>query len=713
MHKIFQSYYDDLSKHYLDKAAEPIDVSFNLGHPLFEYNIFKTLLANGTMNPDAGPVGLISWKFKAKTLIDVGEFSVLCEKAFAHGVDVAFINPMIGSEAIYKNVWEQGEHCGHVGMQAIANALFSEQELKRIEFMPQSKFAFCNYFVGNSAFWEQYIAFCDKIIAKIEKFKETNPTIFSLIYQSADYQRNKSLTFMPFIIERLFSTFLMLHPHIKTANSQCVPVLYEKKFDGTLGNYLYALSGLRNKAIQSMQPEMLKKWDELRQPALDAKLAEDIWVKDGPEPHWTVTRNGTTVTIKEIEPAFSQMLERGDFEDLFENIFTIAHNLMTPSTLIGQALFAPQLDSLLQKASAVLVKETLQPKPIDLIVHVASEIGEVGGHTRAIEDIMRAAPDYRHVLILTDPKSFYSKGTLTLDLLKERFLQLNFEIILLKKTTQYQKALELSEHIQKLSPETIFIHPHQYDVAANTISVKSASRVFFHHHCDHTPSLGATRNDFVHIDVTPLAYEACQQACSTQPIYLGLCAEDKGIIDLRMAPLIGATCGTYNKYQGRREFNYAELLAALFASNVTKMFHIGDVPEEQKQKIKDEIDALGQNAERLIFLPNTPSLAVLLKELTPSFFLCSYPLGGGKTMIEMMSLGLPILNPRADSTPPLLCADMSLGGALTIKTIQDVPQVLERLQHEGKHLGQHNRKIFEQHYSASAFRKKLMQIITN
>src|ERR1700730_5956286 len=73
--QLFQSYYDDDSKKYLDASAEPIDVSFNLNRPLFEYEIFRTLLDTGVMDPDAGPVGLISWKFQTKTLVTVGEFS--------------------------------------------------------------------------------------------------------------------------------------------------------------------------------------------------------------------------------------------------------------------------------------------------------------------------------------------------------------------------------------------------------------------------------------------------------------------------------------------------------------------------------------------------------------------------------------------------------------------------------------------------------------
>jgi hypothetical protein len=43
------------------------------------------------MDPDAGPVGLISWKFQTKTLVTVDAFSAFCQKAFSMGADVASI----------------------------------------------------------------------------------------------------------------------------------------------------------------------------------------------------------------------------------------------------------------------------------------------------------------------------------------------------------------------------------------------------------------------------------------------------------------------------------------------------------------------------------------------------------------------------------------------------------------------------------------------
>jgi glycosyltransferase involved in cell wall biosynthesis len=135
------------------------------------------------------------------------------------------------------------------------------------------------------------------------------------------------------------------------------------------------------------------------------------------------------------------------------------------------------------------------------------------------------------------------------------------------------------------------------------------------------------------------------------------------------------------------------------------------MPRAQKNAIQEDIRAMKQDAAKLIFLGNVPSLASALKEIAPDFFLCSYPEGGGKTMVEAISVGLPILAPRAQATPPLICADMSMGAALTITTLEEVPQAVKRLKTEQKELSQHTREIFEQHYAFSIFQKKLLDIV--
>jgi hypothetical protein len=715
--RIFQSYFDDTSKQYLDPSAEPVDVSFNLNHPLYEYNILRTLLDGKIMDPGTGPVGLISWKFETKTLVSVGEFSGFCDKAFAAGADVAFINPMVAAEALYKNVWEQGEHIGHAGMLGILSALFSEQQIDRLELMPKSIFALCNYFVGNITFWSEYRAFCDDVLRRIEALKETNPTVFNRIYDSANYRRNEAADFRPFILERLFSTFLLLSRDIKRANFEYSSDVYERKFGKNNGKYLYLLSGLKNNGIYSGNGELLKKWHETRLQVLNAPAG--IWAKDDPQPGEAARNqsaeaaNMMTVTLTDIEPDLSQKLTRRELDAVLDTTGKLAYQLCMLPALMGRALFLPQLDALMEDAAKAFVPAAMHPAAGPIVVHVATEVYETGGHTRVLEDIARALPEYRHVLILTDIMENYRAGRLVLGFLKGRFDTIKLEVIFLQETTLAQKALELAAHIARLAPQAVALLGHHFDTIANAgVSGHSAPRVLYIHHCDFSPALGATRGDYIHVDVTPSCHAMCKTVRASPSVFLGLSVEDRGVVEFSARKsLVGVTCGGPHKYAGRNEFSYAELLAALFANGIENIIHIGAMSPEQMNQIQKEIDALGQDAGRVIFQGNTPSLTDSLQEIMPGFFLCSFPTGGGKAMLEAMSVGLPLLIPRPGSTAPLIGADIAHGVGLTIKTLQDVPGIVRRLRTEEQGLGRRHREIFEQYYSMPVFRKKLLGLI--
>src|ERR1019366_7078547 len=101
---------------------------------------------------------------------------------------------------------------------------------------------------------------------------------------------------------------------------------------------------------------------------------------------------------------------------------------------------------------------------------------------------------------------------------------------------------------------------------------------------------------------------------------LNLTVKDIGTVRLvERHPVIGVTCGSPNKYAGSSEFSYAQLLSALFSSGVARILHIGEMPASQKDQICADIVASGQDPSRVVFLPNTLSLAAKMIEIAPDF----------------------------------------------------------------------------------------------
>lgn len=403
----------------------------------------------------------------------------------------------------------------------------------------------------------------------------------------------------------------------------------------------------------------------------------------------------------------TRLLDRGNMELFLKRLAETVSRLH--DACWGRGLFIPELDELARKASLTIAPTPNPPVNSGTVLHVTTGVYSTGGHTRVIQDIVANLPEYRHELTVTGMTADHPD----LLLLKPWFDHFNLNIHILSSSSLTARSRELSHLLAALRPEIITLFGNNNDVVLNvTVTHRSASRVLFFHHVDHYPCLGASRSEFTHVDLTP----GCHDICLNQPILnasmVGLTVRDAGTVrPTENRSITGATCGSPHKYDGSIGFSYGQLLAALFSVGVGKMFHVGDMSEEQKNETRAEVTANGQDAERIIFLPNVPSLTEKLLEISPDFYLVSHPVGGGKATLEAMSVGLPILHARPAGSLPLLVVDMTYGSSLTVSTLDEIPVVLKRLTDEGQVLSRRTRATYEKYYSEAAFRQGLLSAI--
>src|SRR5215469_210317 len=421
--------------------------------------------------------------------------------------------------------------------------------------------------------------------------------------------------------------------------------------------------------------------------------------------------NATVTGINKHVASLAILLERGEVERFLFHLSELASKLHLSESLNGRALYVPELDELVRKASLIVAPDGNPTTNSKLLVHVATEVYPTGGHSRVIEDIVAALPEYQHVLVVTG----MHKSHPYLATLKSRYDQLNLKVHLLQCWSWSERARELSSLIDLLGPEAVLLLTHPHDSIAYTgIPGHAARKVLFLHHADHQPSLGASRHDYVHVDLTPECHGICRAGLHPQASLVNLTVKDIGTLGLaERRPIVAATCGCSQKYLGPSEFSYGQLLGALFSTGVERVFHIGDVPPWQKDQICADIAASGQDAGRLVFLPVTPSLASKLFELSPDCYLTSHPIGGGKATLEAMSVGLPILFVCAAGTPPLLRVDMAFGASVSISSLSQTQFAIRRLETEKLALAQRSREIYEKHYSPAAFRDGLLSAISS
>jgi len=108
-------------------------------------------------------------------------------------------------------------------------------------------------------------------------------TEIGLIYLAKGKQtRDQELTKRPFIIERLFSTFLLMSPSIKYSGYLHSVDLYKRKFGEQLGCILYKLSEMKNTALNENNNEMLSRWHRLRMSILKSPTFAVVTNLDDP-----------------------------------------------------------------------------------------------------------------------------------------------------------------------------------------------------------------------------------------------------------------------------------------------------------------------------------------------------------------------------------------------------------------------------------------------
>ncbi len=210
--RIHQIYYADDQRRSLDPAFTPYDNRTNPRPEWREYHVFRTEWLAGRCQ-EGDVTGFLSWKFGVKTRVP--GTAVVRFIAEHPGYEVYFVNPCRIEPQPFATIWQQAEthHPGILGLtQRIFDAVGIDLDLARFS-QPREQVLFCNYWVGTQRFWDAYMAFCEPVYHHIETGLDEADR--RLIWSRAD--RGIDSPYVPFIMERLFSTLLALRPDLRYA----------------------------------------------------------------------------------------------------------------------------------------------------------------------------------------------------------------------------------------------------------------------------------------------------------------------------------------------------------------------------------------------------------------------------------------------------------------------------------------------------------------
>lgn len=238
--QILQSYFSSQHIKALDPDFVPYDNISNPQPEWCEYYLFHKIFSELDAIP-ASYIGLFSYKFQQKALMTGAEVK---KHIHAHpGFDVYLFNPYPYESYIFYNLWEQGDYY-HSGILDLAQeALWKTgfeidlHKMGRVKSIAQH----CNFWVGNKKFWQDYMGF----LMPIANFMLSNQKFFT----PTTYELGPK-PFFPFIIERLFTTYLAF----KSTHTVCSYTYPEPQF------IQLAVNEMQAQAYAQLSP-LIKEWD--------------------------------------------------------------------------------------------------------------------------------------------------------------------------------------------------------------------------------------------------------------------------------------------------------------------------------------------------------------------------------------------------------------------------------------------------------------------
>lgn len=201
--KIYQCFFDESQKKYLDKAFIPYDNSKEIySKSYFEHVPHKKLYKK---NKNENCVwGLVSWRWSQKINITGCEAIDFIKQHPEY--DMYHFNPYPELKQRFLNPFVQGDSC-HVGLMDYFKRLTKYLNLNiNLETFVFEDFevSYCLYWIGNARFWKEWFEFLDRCM----RITVSDSNLTNYMFNTKFQYREDFCTPFPFIHERLITLFM-------------------------------------------------------------------------------------------------------------------------------------------------------------------------------------------------------------------------------------------------------------------------------------------------------------------------------------------------------------------------------------------------------------------------------------------------------------------------------------------------------------------------
>lgn len=202
--------------------------------------------------------GLLPADFPARLKMTGADIRQAVEAA--PGFDVYLLNPHIEIEAVYQNLWIQGD-ISHPQLLALSADVFRHAGIDTrllTRLLPSDRIVTGHAVIATSAFWQGWLGFLAGFLKKAETLPDALRT--ALYQGNADpHGRHANGTFLTFVIERLLGEFV-------TANEANYKILRLRSpsQEQSMNRYLRDMRTLRDLAVKTGSAELAGIWSGYR-----------------------------------------------------------------------------------------------------------------------------------------------------------------------------------------------------------------------------------------------------------------------------------------------------------------------------------------------------------------------------------------------------------------------------------------------------------------
>ena len=279
------------------------------------------------------------------------------------------------------------------------------------------------------------------------------------------------------------------------------------------------------------------------------------------------------------------------------------------------------------------------------IAYVVSRLQRSGGHSRLVQDFIRAQPEKEHLILSTgiggpSDEDYLSKEFADDD--SVRFMAAP-HMDLQSRLTWLQRMLVGSQ------PEHVYLLNHHQDSVAVAALVPQLGLIgSFLHHGDHHLCLGVHLEHLTHVDLHPMGYHYCRNELGIDNRYLPLTFEDKHFVPLQTEFVNGghlttATAARSNKVEIPYYVSYLDTIPRVLKATGGRHIHIGKLTPWALSRMRVQMRKYGIPEDRLIYIEWTSSVWKSLQEHEVDVYIASFPYGAGLTLIEAMGAGVPVI----------------------------------------------------------------------